>query len=59
MASVTDDAYHYIRNGDGGEELYALTDKAEERNLSSRPESAPILERYRAILRDVATSERR
>jgi hypothetical protein len=51
MASVTDDAYHYIRNGDGSEELYAIADAAEARNTSAQPESQTILERYRAMLR--------
>jgi arylsulfatase A-like enzyme len=53
MASVTDDAYHYIRNGDGSEELYAIADTAEARNMSAEPESQTILERYRAMLRDL------
>jgi len=52
LASVTDDAYHYIRNGDGSEELYALaTDPDEKHNLSGNPGSAPLLEKYRALLR--------
>ena len=51
MASVTDDAYHYIRNGDGTEELYAMADDPEERHdLSPRSDSLPILERYRQTL---------
>ena len=58
MASVTDDDYHYIRNGDGSEELYAIADAAEQHNLSAGPESRPILERYRALLRDLAREPR-
>jgi len=51
MASVTDDAYHYIRNGDGREELYAIAlDPDERRDLGQLPESAPILERSRQTL---------
>jgi arylsulfatase A-like enzyme len=59
MASVTDNAYHYIRNGDGSEELYAVADTAERQNLSDRPESRPLLERYRAMLRDTIAREQR
>jgi arylsulfatase A-like enzyme len=50
MASVTDEAFHYIRNGDGSEELYAVGDDGERNDLSRRPESQPILERYRRTL---------
>jgi arylsulfatase A-like enzyme len=52
MASVTDDAYHYIRNGDGTEELYALASDPDERtDVSQRADSAPVLERLRGLLR--------
>jgi arylsulfatase A-like enzyme len=51
MASVTDDAFHYIRNGDGSEELYAIADLEERDDLSKRADSVPVLERYRALLR--------
>jgi arylsulfatase A-like enzyme len=54
MGSITDDRYHYIRNGDGREELYAVADTTEAHDISAAPESQPILERYRAILRDLA-----
>jgi arylsulfatase A-like enzyme len=52
MASISDDAYHYIRNGDGSEELYAAADREEHENLAGRQELRPLLERYRAMLRD-------
>jgi arylsulfatase A-like enzyme len=60
MGSVTDDAYHYIRNGDGSEELYAVAaDPDERRDLAGQADSAPLLERYRAVLRQIAAAERR
>jgi arylsulfatase A-like enzyme len=59
MGSVTDNGYHYIRNGDGREELYAIADAAEAHDLSAAPESLPLLERYRAILRDLGARESR
>ena len=52
IESVTDSQFHYIRNGDGSEELYAIATDPEERlNLASRPESAETLERLRTVLR--------
>jgi arylsulfatase A-like enzyme/chromate transport protein ChrA len=51
MQSITDEAFHYIRNGDGTEELYAESDPGERRNLAGLPEGLAILERYRALLR--------
>ena len=52
MASISDDRFHYIKNGDGTEELYAIADDKEERiDLSKRDDSAALLERYRAALR--------
>lgn len=52
MESVTDDAYHYIRNGDQTEELYAIAADPEERdNLGRQDASLPILEQYRLRLR--------
>ena len=58
MTSVTDDAFHYIRNGDGSEELYAIADLEERHDLSKREDSLPLLERYRAVLRSAGTKER-
>jgi hypothetical protein len=49
MQSVVSDGMHYIRNGDGTEELYDFeTDAAELNDLSSRPEAQASLERLRA-----------
>jgi arylsulfatase A-like enzyme len=60
MASVTDDRYHYIRNGDGTEELYAIeVDPQERRDLSRQADSTPLLERYRTALRLSLGQERR
>jgi arylsulfatase A-like enzyme len=48
MQSVVSDGMHYIRNGDGSEELYDFeTDAAELNDLSSRPEARASLERLR------------
>ena len=59
MASVTDDTHHYIRNGDGTEELYAIAvDPDERHDLSKRPDSAPILERFRTLLRTSVGKDR-
>jgi arylsulfatase A-like enzyme len=59
MESVTDDSHHYIRNGDGSEQLFSIADRDERDDLSKRPESLPILERYRAALRASRAKERR
>jgi arylsulfatase A-like enzyme len=51
MHSLMNDRHHYIRNGDGREELYAIrTDPTEEHDLSGSEESRPLLERFRAEL---------
>ncbi len=51
MLSVVDDRYHYIRNGDGREELYEYrTDPAEERDLAGAPGHAEALARFRSGL---------
>ena len=51
MESVIDDVYHYIRNGDGREELYAIgVDPHERDDLGQREDMRPVLERYRARL---------
>jgi arylsulfatase A-like enzyme len=52
MESISDDRFHYIKNGDGSEELYAIADDRDERNdLSQRLENAAVLELYRKALR--------
>jgi arylsulfatase A-like enzyme len=49
MESLIDDVYHYIRNGDGREELYAIgVDPDERDDLGRREDMRPVLERYRA-----------
>ncbi len=51
MTSVVDDEYHYIRGGDGREELYDLRDDpAEVRDLSRSPEMTARVEKLRASL---------
>ena len=51
MASLMDDRYHYIRNGDGREELFDLSSDPDERHdLSQTAEMRPTLERFRARL---------
>ena len=51
MSSLTDDHYHYIRNGDGSEELYAIGEDPDERHdLSKRDDSQRLLEQYRKAL---------
>jgi arylsulfatase A-like enzyme len=51
MSSLMDDRYHYIRTGDGGEELYDLEqDPGELRNLTSTAEGAAITVRFRQRL---------
>jgi arylsulfatase A-like enzyme len=57
MQSVISDGMHYIRNGDGTEELYDFeTDAAELRDLSSRPEARASLERLRSRIDDLIRS---
>lgn len=52
MASVTDNRYHYIRNGDGTEELFDIANDPDERyDLGKRDGSARVLEQYRNALR--------
>jgi arylsulfatase A-like enzyme len=52
MTSVVDREFHYIRGGDGREELYDLeNDPAESRDLARSPERLATLERFRASLR--------
>jgi arylsulfatase A-like enzyme len=51
MRAILDGQFHYIRRGDGLEELYAYRiDKAETRNLSDTPEGQRELARLRALL---------
>jgi hypothetical protein len=53
MESLVVGSYQYIRNGDGGEELYDLAaDKAELKNLAESSRSRPVLD----ILRSLTTA---
>ena len=53
MQSIVLDGYHYIRNGDGVEELYAFfEDPAEENDLAGEERAGPILERARRALHE-------
>jgi arylsulfatase A-like enzyme len=63
MVSVFDDQLHYIRRGDGLEELFDYrADTAERTNLAASPERAADLSRLRALTashNDLATADRR
>ena len=49
MRSMLDGRFHYIRRGDGQEELFAYrTDPGETQNLAGSPEGQRELERFRA-----------
>jgi hypothetical protein len=51
MYSVMDDHHHYIRNGDGREELYRLSDDPrEERDLSRSLEAREVIVGFRREL---------
>jgi hypothetical protein len=51
MKSIVDGPWHYIRNGDGTEELYASpTDPSEYDDRSGSPSGAATLRRLRAAL---------
>jgi arylsulfatase A-like enzyme len=51
MHSLIDNGHHYIRNGDGREELYALDlDPAERHDLSADREHRSLLEQLRTTL---------
>ena len=51
MTSAVDGEFHYIRGGDGREELYHLSrDPAEVRDLAAKPESSDTLARFRASI---------
>lgn len=51
MRSLVDAQWHYIRNGDGIEELYAYrVDPEERRNLADTPGHAAVLESMRTAL---------
>jgi len=57
MFSLLTADHHYIRNGDGSEELYDVrSDPGEARNLAADVESRLLLSRFRSSLRSVLTS---
>jgi arylsulfatase A-like enzyme len=52
IASVVDSAWHWLRDGRGGEELFRYReDRTEERDMAGSPDSSPILEAMRATAR--------
>ena len=56
MRSVVAWGWHYVRDGDGKEELFAVEDDPHERHdLAGTPEGARALERFRAVLREKGT----
>jgi arylsulfatase A-like enzyme len=51
MVSIVAEGMHFIRSGDGSEELFAMKTDPEERvNLAGLPIAAAALQRFRAIL---------
>jgi arylsulfatase A-like enzyme len=51
MHSLMDDRYHYIRTGDGREELYDLqADPGEQHDVGVTVEGRPVVERFRSQL---------
>jgi arylsulfatase A-like enzyme len=50
MKSLVADEHQYIQNGDGAEELYRLSDRAESTNLQLTPAAAGLLERLREAI---------
>jgi arylsulfatase A-like enzyme len=54
MKSLVADGYHYVRNGDGTEELYDFRgDPAEERDLAGSAEGGDQLARFRTSLQEI------
>jgi hypothetical protein len=51
LQSVVDEGFHYIKSGDGREEIYDLSADPEElANLVSSPDHRPSLERLRRLI---------
>ena len=60
MSSLMDDRFHYIRNGDGREELFDLAADADElQDLSQNPAMRETLARFRAKLDAMVATGRR
>ena len=56
LRSVVDAQWHYIRNADGVEELYAYReDPREQTNLNATPEGIIAVQRFRAMLGRIPT----
>jgi hypothetical protein len=52
MSSLVFDKYHYIKNGDGREELYDIeSDRAEAIDLTRSEKGRQMLNRFRADLK--------
>jgi arylsulfatase A-like enzyme len=59
MQSLVDSRYHYIRNGDGREELYDFeNDPWEQHDLASSEKVAAVLARFRTSLQMILASSR-
>ena len=59
MKSLIGEPYHYIKNGDGREELYDLDqDPFEQHDLARAEEGRPTLERYRISLETILARNR-
>jgi arylsulfatase A-like enzyme len=58
MRSVVADGMHYIRNADGTEELFRLTDADERFDLASDASLAPVMAKLRAHLNDPTAQSR-
>ncbi len=59
MKSLVAGGMHYIRSGDGAEELYALqADPQEQTNLAGLPSAQPSLEGFRGALRSILRPNR-
>ena len=50
MHSIVGEGYQYIRDGQGKEELFALSDTAQSSNLAAMPEHQQLVTRLRAAL---------
>ena len=54
MKALVAGGMHYIRSGDGGEELYALkTDPEEQTNVAGFPDAQSVLDGFRSYLRPI------